>query len=112
MNWEDELQSEFKQAEAARARGNEGRARVCARRAAGIAAREYLQRIGQPVQTASVLTLLDRIQAQTALSPDLRQAAAHLTLRVTEAFSLPMPVDLIVEAKKLCRALLPEWEEK
>lgn len=112
MNWKDELQREFEQAEAARTRGNEGRARVCARRAAGIAAREYLQRIGQPVQTASVLTLLDHLQAQTALTPDLRQAAAHLTLRVTEAFSLPVPIDLIVEAKKLCRALLPDWEEE
>lgn len=112
MNWKDQLQREFEQAEAARARGNEGRARVCARRAAGIAAREYLQRIGQPVQTASVLTLLDHLQAQTALPPDLRQAAAYLTLRVTETFSLPVPIDLIAEAKKLCRALLPDWEEK
>jgi HEPN domain-containing protein len=111
MHWKDELRRELEQAEAARASGNEGRARVCARRAAGIAAREYLKRIGQPVQTASVLTLLNHIQTQAVLSPDLKQAAAHLTLRVTETFSLPVPTDLIAEASKLCHALLPDWEE-
>ena len=40
MDWQIKIKAEFDKAEQARARGNEGQARVCARRAAGIAARE------------------------------------------------------------------------
>ena len=42
MNWQLNIEAEFEKAEQARRRGNEGQARVCARRAAGIAIREYL----------------------------------------------------------------------
>ena len=40
-DWKEKLQKEFERAQIARASGNEGQARVCARRAAGIAIREY-----------------------------------------------------------------------
>ena len=43
-NWEARFQSELHQAEMARALGNEGKARVCARRAAGIAG-HFLERV-------------------------------------------------------------------
>jgi hypothetical protein len=36
----------------------------------------------------------------------MRQIAAHLTLRVDEEFKLPVDVDLITEAKKMCKELL------
>jgi hypothetical protein len=32
--------------------------------------------------------------------------ADHLTLRVTEEFKLPVDVDLVAEAKRLCEELL------
>ena len=41
-----DLHIEFERAASARRKGNEGQARVCARRAAGIAIREYLIRRG------------------------------------------------------------------
>jgi len=41
VNPQAQIDAEFKHAEQARSRGNEGQARVCARRAVGIAAREY-----------------------------------------------------------------------
>jgi hypothetical protein len=40
------------------------------------------------------------------LSQDLKQAAAYLTLRVTEEFKLPVEVDLLDEARKLSDGLL------
>ena len=40
-DWQEKLNLEFQRAEDARAKNNEGQARVCARRAAGIAIREY-----------------------------------------------------------------------
>jgi HEPN domain-containing protein len=104
--WKENLQNEFERAEAARARGNEGQARVCARRAAGIAIREYYGRRGQSVRTSSAYDLLRLLVEEPHLSPDLKQAAAYLTLRVTEEFKLPVNVDLLDEARKLCDGLL------
>ena len=107
-DWKAKLQHEFELAEAARARGNEGQARVCARRAAGIAIREYYARRGQNIRTPSAYDLLQLLAKEPHLPPNLRQAAAHLTLRVTEEFKLPVNVDLLDEAHKLCKALLVE----
>ena len=100
------INAEFKRAEQARARGNEGQARVCARRAAGIAAREYFARRGQAIHTPSAYDLLTLLIEDPSLSDDMRQIAAHLTLRVDEEFKLPVDVDLIAEAKKMCKELL------
>jgi hypothetical protein len=100
------INAEFKRAEQARARGNEGQARVCARRAAGIAAREYFARRGQAIHTPSAYDLLTLLIEDPSLSDDMRQIAAHLTLRVDEEFKLPVDVDLITEAKKMCKELL------
>lgn len=106
--WQTQLQNEFERAEAARARGNEGQARVCARRAAGIAIREYYARRGQPPRTPSAYDLLALLGDDPHIPPHLKQAAAHLTLRVTEEFKLPVNVDLLDEARKLCEGLLGE----
>jgi hypothetical protein len=106
MNIEAQLNAEFERAEAARARGNEGQARVCARRAAGMAAREYFARRGYAVRSPSAMDLLNLLMEEPLLSPDLKQSAAYLTLRVNEAFKLPVNVDLIAEARKLCEGLL------
>ena len=107
-DWKAQLQTEFERAEAARARGNEGQARVCARRAAGIAIREYYSRRGQAVRTPSAYDLLQLLAKEPHLSPDLKQVAYYLTLRVTEEYKLPVDVDLLTESRKLCDGLLPE----
>jgi HEPN domain-containing protein len=106
-NWNVNLQieEEFKRAEEARARGNEGQARVCARRAAGMAARDYLARRGEVVRTPSAYDLLQTLAHDSSLASDLRQSAAYLTLRVNEEFKMPVDVDLIAEARKLCKVL-------
>jgi HEPN domain-containing protein len=107
-DWKAQLETEFERAEAARARGNEGQTRVCARRAAGIAIREYYARRGQSIRTSSAYDLLQLLTNEPHLSPDLKQAATYLTLRVTEEFKLPVDVDLLEEAHKLCDSLLAE----
>lgn len=107
-DWKAQLESEFERAEAARKHGNEGQARVCARRAAGIAIREYYARHGRPVRTPSAYDLLQLLAEEPHLSSDLRRTAGYLTLRVTEGFKLPVDVDLVDEARKLCDGLLSE----
>ena len=107
-NWKEKIQIEFDRAETARVQGNEGQARVCARRAAGIAIREYYTRRGQSVRTSSAYDLLNLLTEEPRLSPDLKQAATYLTLRVTDEFKLPIDVNLLDEARKLCDGLLSE----
>lgn len=102
----EEIQKEFAQAQRARANGNEGQARVCARRAAGIAIREYLIRSGIRPPSHSAHDLLNLIKESAALPPDLRRIADHLTLRVTEEFKLPIEADLVAESRSLCDWLL------
>ncbi len=102
----EQIEKEFQLAEQARAKGNEGQARVCARRAAGIAIRDYLTQQGTPPRSASAYDLLNLIKNDPLLSSDLRLIADHLTLRVTEEFKLPVDADLVAEARTLCNELL------
>ncbi|MCC6569238.1 MAG: hypothetical protein IT315_08375 [Anaerolineales bacterium] len=106
MNFAVEIDKEITRAQQARQRGNEGQARVCARRAAGIAVREHLKRKGVPSSSPSAIDLLNLIKDDPILSPELKLIAGHLTLRVNEEFKLPVKVDLIAEAKVFCEELL------
>ncbi len=101
-----QIQIEFDRAAQARAKNNEGQARVCARRAAGIAIRDYLTRNETHIPSASAYDLLNLIKEDALLPPDLKLAADHLTLRVTEEFKLPVEADLVAEARLLCDWLL------
>ena len=105
-NVENQIQVEFDTAQRAKANGNEGQARVCARRAAGIAIRDYYTRRATPLPNRSAHDLLNLIKEETLLPPDMKLVADHLTLRVTEEFKLPIDADLIAEARALCDWLL------
>jgi len=109
-DWKTDLKTEFLRAARARERGNEGQARVCARRAAGIAIREYFIAEGKRVPSASAYDLLNLLKEDPHLPPELGSIVDHLTLRVTEEFRLPVEADLIAEARLLCSTLLPGWE--
>ncbi len=105
-DWQAEIQAELDRAAQARQRNNEGQARVCARRAAGIAVREHLTRRGIRPPSTSAYDLLHLIQEDPFLPTDLKQIAGHLTVRVTEEFKLPVDVDLVAEARQFCDMLL------
>ena len=108
MDWQAQVNAEFEKAEQARANGNEGQARVCARRAAGIAIREHLTRQGIRPPSVSAYDLLNLLKEDPRLSPDLKLIADHLPLRVTEEFKLPVNADLIAEARTFCESLLQD----
>jgi len=97
---------ELRHAEKARLDGNEGKARVCARRAAGIAAGEYLKQSGAPDPGPSAYDRLRYLLELTGLSPHLREITSHLLERVTEEFTLPVEADLIADARSLAAELL------
>ena len=99
------IEAELKNALRARLNGNEGRARVCARRAAGLAARDFLNRRGVQARNGSAYETLKMLAVYPGLAPDLRSAAANLTTQITEEFTLPGDIDLIAEAQNLIGGL-------
>jgi hypothetical protein len=103
-----QLRKEFEKAQQARINKNEGQARVCARRAAGIAIREYLTRKGTQVPSMSAYDLLNLLKEDTLPPPEMQLIVDHLTVRVTEDFELPVDADLIAEARILCDWLLDQ----
>jgi hypothetical protein len=100
-DWKEAFQREMDAARRAQVEGNEGRARVCARRAAGAAAGEYLrQRLIDdiPVSAMDRLRLLENFPN---FPLEIQQTAQRLLLRVDTQFNLPEQIDLIAEAQKL-----------
>ncbi len=99
------IEEELARGEAARRDGFEGRARVCARRAAGTATRAYFEQRGLPVRNPSAYELLADLLEQQGLSPQMREAAEHLRARVDENFALPAEMDLLADARRIIEGL-------
>ena len=91
-NWQSEIQAELDNAMQAQQRGNEGQARVCARRAAGIAIREYLTRRTIRPPSASAYDLLNLIKDDPLLPPNLKLIADHLPVRDEKLYQTLQPV--------------------
>ncbi|MEX1143576.1 MAG: hypothetical protein WEC16_01955 [Anaerolineales bacterium] len=113
MEWRERVEGELETADAARARGNEGMARVCARRAAGWAAEAYLQERGQGLSSPSVLEQMRHLVKVGDLQPELMGKVEHLlTPKRKDAEGgdsyFPLDVDLVAEARGLIAALFPE----
>jgi hypothetical protein len=107
-DWNIQLKTEFERARQARMEKNEGKARVCARRAAGIAARAYLTRKEIQVPSMGAYDLLNLLRENLELPPEMQSIADHLTMRVNEDFQLPIEADLVAEARVLCDWLMNE----
>ncbi|MBT3391221.1 MAG: hypothetical protein HN413_12510 [Chloroflexi bacterium] len=106
MNIYTSIEKEFQTAEKSRQAGNEGRARVCARRAAGIAAGEYFRVHAMSDPGPSAYDRLQVLASASEIEPRFREIAQHLILRVNEEFRLPAQIDLIAEARQLVAYLL------
>ncbi len=99
----EKIEAELVRARESRAQGLEGRARVCARRAAGEAAREFLRQSDRA--QGSAYELLQRLAVMQQAPHRARQAAGMLAMRVDENFALLEGVDLVEEAQALFQAL-------
>jgi hypothetical protein len=105
MDWKISFENELATAAAVRERGNEGMARVCARRAAGAAVGEYLQRNQLPNPN----TAYDRLRwlaANPEISPEIQALAGRFLVRITPEHELPIDADLLADARKLAELLL------
>ncbi|MEW6718641.1 MAG: hypothetical protein AB1345_14215 [Chloroflexota bacterium] len=106
--WSTQFEHEIRLAEEARAAGQGGKARVCARRAAGIVWGAYFQRNEIADPGPSAYDRLRHFLTLTGTPQGTREVVEHLLLRVREDFELPLDVDLIAETHRLAQALLEE----
>ncbi len=104
--WEEIVSRELEHAESARSAGNEGMARVCARRAAGAIIGEYLRREGLPQAKGSAFDLLRYMGSQPGVSAHTLEVVEHFLLRITPEHKLPIAADLIADARWLADELL------
>ncbi len=108
MDWKNAFDMEIARAEQARKDCNEGMARVCARRAAGHAAGEFLRRSRLADTGPSAYDRLQLICTLPDVPPVAVHAAQHLLVRLTPEHKLPIEVDLINEAHVFRKLLLKE----
>lgn len=107
-DWRMRLTQELRTGLKARRKGNEGMARVCARRAAGIIVNEYLSRQGHILETSSAIDQLRFLIELPEISDRVRNSANLLITRLDTEYKLPGNADLIAEARLLAQELLAE----
>jgi hypothetical protein len=98
-HYRDLIQKELADARVAREQGNEGRARVCVRRAAGFAIAWLGRHRGQSMNDNNSLALLKSAETDQTLPEDVRAASQRLTARVTPDFKYPFQTDPIDDAR-------------
>ena len=94
-----QIQEELLLAKQSRREGHEGRARVCARRAAGAAAQDYLLKCGIVNHSENVMESLQTLRREPSLPERVMIAVDWLMQRVDLDHNLPEEVDLITEAE-------------
>lgn len=107
-HWLAGYQRELTRGQAAREQGNEGMARVCARRAAGIVVRAYYHERGKALPGSNIMRHLKTLYESQNEPEDVRMVCRHFTLQITEDHVLPGDVDLLEDVRWLQRTLFPE----
>ena len=108
----EKITQEIQNARKSQFAGNDGLARVCARRAAGWAIQEYLSQQGQAIDSPSALDHIKYLSSQSGFSDQISQALKHLTIKMEkdsldeEAYYPIADVDLVSEAILVVEELL------
>lgn len=101
MEIDGRIEAELDAGETALGEGNVGRARVCARRAAGLGIRAWYQRRDGPAWGGDAMTQLVRLRTEAEAPPPVRQAAARLTTKVDGNHQLPFDEDALEDARRI-----------
>lgn len=102
------IDQELSAAQVAWKEGNEGKARVCARRAVALAAESWLAHKAEPLWRRDAMEHLRRIQAEPSIPFPIRQAAERLATAVTRQHDAPFTVDPISDANIIIAHLTAE----
>jgi hypothetical protein len=104
----ENVRAELARAVAARSAGNEGMARVCARRGAGVAITWWIARHGKRGWGADAVRQLRRLEEEPVIPEHVRAAAGRLTTRVAMDFSFPFDSDPIEDSRLIADWLLQQ----
>ena len=104
--YKEQIAKELALAEASRKQENEGRARVCARRAVGIAIVWFYSSMNIEVKEIQSVDLLRRIQGDDSFPWDVQQAASRLSARITSDFQYASPTDPLADARLIIECIM------
>ncbi|MGQ0812096.1 MAG: hypothetical protein ACT4OO_12840 [Nitrospiraceae bacterium] len=106
------IEQELAAAEAAWKEANEGKARVCARRAVALAAEGWLKRLPVRRWRGDAMEHLRQIQQDASFPLPIRQAAERLSTTVTRRHCAPFTIDPISDARLIIAHLSTSTSEK
>ncbi len=101
-----QIEKEFATAEHAKITGNDGMARVCARRAVGIATTFWLQTNPRQGWGVDAMSQLRFLALDDAMPQEVRDAAKRLTTKITEQFTSPFSTNPINDSKIIISHLM------
>ncbi len=110
----EKINTEFQTAKKAKAKGNEGKERVCARRAVGFAIQEKLRSQGKSVKTPDLKNLSILFHTEFDCTDEMKTILEHMNWKVrfkegSKSTYWPYPnIDLIEEAKRFVKILLSD----
>ena len=93
------IEQELAASEVAWKEANEGKARVCARRAAALATEGWLERLPVRRWRGDAMEHLRQIQQDASFPLPVRQAAERLSTKVTQRHAAPFTTDPTSDAR-------------
>ena len=106
------IEHELAAGEAAWKDANEGKARVCARRAVALAIDAWRARLAVPAWRGDTMEYLRRLQQDLSLPGPVRQAAERLSTTVTRRHDAPFTTDPIGDARVIVAYLVAHTPER
>lgn len=113
-NQTNKISKELRNAHLAAEEGNEGLARVCARRAAGWAIRAWLNDKGVELNTPSAFEYIRHLKEQPDTPPKIKNILEHLTAKAahkegSDEHIFPVSIEVFIkEAHWLAEQMLQE----
>ena len=107
MRWQEQIEQEFAKASEGLKNGNDGLARVCARRAVALASQHWAEQHNLPAWQGDGMHQLRQIQGEITFPLSVREAAQRLLTKVTEQAHLPMTTNPITDARIILDYLNP-----
>lgn len=99
MSRHEQIEQELGKAATGLREGNDGLARVCARRAVALGAQAWAKRGGRKAWPADAMNQLRKIQQEEAFPLEIREAAQRLLTKVTQRDQAPVSTDPIADAR-------------
>ena len=99
------IEQEFAAAEVAWKDGNEGKARVCARRAVALVTEVWLAGLPNPLWRGDAMERLRQIQRHASLPLPVRQAAERLSTAIPKRYAVPFTIDPLADARVIIEYL-------